>query len=127
MTATAPAPKRIGVLVPGADDLITAGAQLIREASHPEEFLVTYERATGEVGDGADPRGPEDPIRFVAAAGHVHKLRGHRRRLSWRVGVSPEVPYGAEPGVLVDAMTDAIAALLKDLTGDDAAIAALRR
>lgn len=122
MTYTVP---RMSSLIPA--ELVEAAAILVRDAKAPEEFLVTYEAAAGELGAGIDPRGDDDPVRWVAAAGYVHKLRGHRPRLSWRIGVSANVAGTAAPTEdHVEAVTDAVAALLRDLTGDDAAVAALR-
>lgn len=117
---------RISTLIPA--ELVEAAAILVRDAHPPEEFLLTYEAAVGSIGDGTDPRGEEDPVRWVAAAGYRHKLKGHRARLSWRIGVSANVPgTAAGPDAHVEAATDAVAALLRDLGSDDAAVAALRR
>lgn len=117
-------PPRISDFLP--PELVQAAGMVIADTRAPEEFLLTYEAVAGDLGAGVDPRGPDDVIRYVAAAGYVHKLRGHRPRLSWRIGVSPDLNLAEPPDVHVDRATDAVAALVKELGGDDASLAALR-
>lgn len=104
-------PPRIGVLVPGLTWLLETFAGVLREHTGADDVQVRYERAAGPVGNGEDPQGLDDRIRYLALARHGS---------SWTVAASSSTLYlGAGEEAHEDAVLDALGTLAVELGGPD--------